>query len=180
MRTRLIALSALVLPLAGCGEEPASDEIASGENISMEEAAQRAKASGVKPQPGEYSVTMDVLEVNMPGAPEGMADMMSKMMGGQSHKYCLTQEDVDKGFENMAKQSQDGDCTFQRFDVNGGDFDGKMTCSHQGQGTMTMTMKGKGTPTSSEMDMTMEGDFTGMGQSTIRMKAKHERIGDCA
>lgn len=180
MRIQLIALAALALPLAACGSDDSVAQVDSGDSISMKEVAERAQDSGMKPEPGEYSVKMEVLEVNMPGAPAGMADMMSKMMAGQTHKYCLTQEDVDKGFEKMARQSQDGDCTFQRFDVNGGDFDGQMTCNKTGQGMMTMTMNGHGTPTRSEMDMTMKGNFTGMGNSTIHMKATHERIGDCS
>lgn len=181
MRNRTIcfatSLAALTLGLTGCGS--ADDPADSDKKISVEEAAERARDSGVKPEPGQYRVTMEVLEVDIPGAPESAIKMMRDMMGGQTHEYCLTQEDVDKGFEEMARQSQDGECTFARFDVDGGNLDAKMTCSHDGQGTMTMTMKGTGGATSSEMDMVMEGSMGGMGTSTIHMKAKHQRIGDC-
>lgn len=179
MRSTSIIVAALSLSLAACGGD-APEEAGSGENLSMEEVANRMESAAVKPQPGQYRVSMEVLEVTIPGAPEGTADMMRGMMGGRSHQYCLTQEDVDKGFENMAKQSQEGDCTFDRWDIDGGQFDGKMSCSVPGQGTMTMTMSGTGTPTRSEVDMKMEGNMAGMGDSTIRMKATHERVGDCA
>ena len=43
-----------------------------------------------------------------------------------------------------------------------------------------MTMAGTATPTSSEMEMTMQGNMSGMGDATIKMKATHERIGDCS
>lgn len=180
MRHLTLLAPIATLALAACSsEEP--DTIDSGEEVSMEEVAARAKASAIKPEPGQYRVTMEVLEVDIPGAPEGAADMMRGMMSGQSHSYCMTQEDVDKGFEEMARNSQEGsDCSFQRFDIDGGEFDAKMTCRADGQGVMTMTMKGSGTPTSSEVDMTMEGNMGGMGDSTIRMRAKHERTGDCA
>lgn len=165
--------------LAACGgPEGAADE-SGGESISVEEVAARAKANAVKPQPGKYKVTMDVLEVDIPGAPEGSVDMMRSMMGGQTHTYCLRPEDVDDGFEAMAKQGQEGDCDFQRFDVDGGKFDAQMTCRSDEGRAMTMTMNGNGTPTSSEVEMTMKGNMTGMGDSTIHMKARHERIGDC-
>ena len=143
--------------------------------------AQRAKVSGVKPQPGKYRVTMDVLEVSIPGAPANMADMMKQSMAKASHEYCLTQEDVDKGFEEMARRSQrSDDCSFEHFNVSGGDYDAKMVCNVQGQGQMTMTMNGKGTPTSSVVDMHMTGQVGSMGEMNMHMKATHERIGECS
>lgn len=172
-----LPLVAITLGLSACGS--ADEEAGSGEGISIEEAAERAKDSGVKPQPGQYRVTMEVLEVDIPGAPPEAVKMMRDMMGGQSHEYCLTQEDVDKGFEEMARQSQDGECSFERFDMDGGDLDAKMVCTQAGQGSVTMTLTGTGSATRSDMDMLMEGNMTGMGKSTIHMKAKHERIGDC-
>lgn len=179
MRSTSLVLATLSLSLAACGGDAAGDNEPS-ENLSVEEVAERTRDNGIKPEPGQYRVSMEVLEVKIPGAPDGAADMMRGMMGGQTHQYCLTQEDVENGFEDMVKQSQEGDCTFDKWDIDGGDFDGKMTCNVPGQGSMTMTMAGKGTPTRSEVDMTMQGNMGGMGESTIRMKATHERIGDCA
>ena len=46
-------------------------------------------------------------------------------------------------------------------------------------GAIEMAMTGTATPTSSVMNMTMTGNMTGMGESTLRMKATHERVGDC-
>lgn len=177
MHIRYLPLAALSLGLAACGSD--TPDSSDGETISMEEVADRAASSAVKPEPGKYSLTMEVLEIDIPGAPPEAAEMMRGMMSAQSQEYCLTQEEVDKGFEEMARQGQDENCTFERFDVDGGDIDAKMSCDIPGQGAVTMTMVGSGTSTSSEMDMTMQGDMTGMGESTIRMKASHERIGDC-
>lgn len=179
MLGRGATIAVLGVALATCGGADQEEAAASGDTISMEDAAEIARNSKMKPQPGQYSANIEVLEVDIPGAPEGTADMMRNMMGNTTTKYCLSQEDVEDGFEQMARQSQDGDCTFERFDVNGGTFDGRMVCNMPGQGSMTMTMRGEGTPTSSTMDMTMEGDIGGMGQSTIRMRATHERVGDC-
>ena len=177
MSYRFVLAPLMVATIAACGDEPADP---AGE-ISIAEAAERAKDSGIKPLPGEYRVTVEVLEVEIPGAPEGMVDAMRGAMGGNTHTYCMTQEDVDKGFEEMARQSQEGqDCSFERFDIDGGDFDGKMVCNVAGQGTMTMTMKGQGSETRSEMDMRMQGNVGGMGQMNMRMKTTHERLGDCA
>ncbi|NVE93532.1 DUF3617 domain-containing protein [Altererythrobacter lutimaris] len=177
MHTRYLPLAALSLGLAACGSD--TPDSSDGETISMEEVADRAESSAIKPEPGKYSLTMEVLEIDIPGAPPEAAEMMRGMMSQQSQDYCLTQEDVDQGFEQMARQGQDENCTFERFDISGGEIDAKMSCDIPGQGTMTMTMDGSATATSSVMDMTMQGNMTGMGESTIRMKASHERIGDC-
>ena len=178
MRTSLIFASLTALAVTACNDS--SDQAQSGD-ISLAEAAERAGESGIKPLAGQYSATMEVLEVSIPGAPEGMADMMQGAMGGRKHSYCLTQEDVDKGFEEMAKQSQENDdCSFERFNVDDGRMDALMICNVEGQGQMTMEMTGTGSPTRSEMDMTMKGDVAGMGEMNMRMKATHERTGDCA
>lgn len=179
MITRLMPAFAFPLLLAGCGSAD-EGEGSSTESISMEDAAERARDSNMKPKPGQYRVTTQLLELDVPGAPDGAMESMRGMMAGQTHEYCLKQEDVDKGFEEMARQTQENkDCSFERFELDKGSFDGRMVCNVPGQGRMTITMKGEGSPTSSTMETRMEGDFSGMGPSTIRMRASHERIGDC-
>lgn len=174
----LVLASSFALTACGGGADEAEE---ASENLSVEEVMERTQAAAIKPEPGQYRVNMEVLEVNIPGAPANLAEMMGNSFGGQSQQYCLTEADVENGFEEMAKRGQESDnCTFDKWDIDGGDFDGKMTCNVPGQGQMVMTMKGKGTPTSSEVDMTMQGNVGGMGDATIRMKAMHERIGDCA
>lgn len=169
----------LAVPLAACGGD-AADDATGSEAVSFEEAAERARSSDVRPRPGLYRSTVEVLEVSLPGAPANMAEMMRSSMGGQAHEYCLTEADVERGFEEMARQSQEqNDCEFERFDVDGVDIDARLRCDFGGQGAMTMTMSGTGGETSSEMNMTMQGNMGGMGDATIRMKAVHERVGDC-
>ena len=176
-RISLVLVAPLALAACG-GDTPAQEEPG---DISMGEAAEMAEGGGSKPRAGQYKVTIEIVEVNIPGAPAGTADMMKDMMAGRSHEYCLTQENVDKGFEEMAKQSQEGaDCSFRRFDIDGGSFDAEMVCNVEGQGAMTMTMDGEGSATRSVMDMTMKGNMGGMGDMTMRMKSTHERIGDCS
>lgn len=178
MHVFVFAAPLALLALAGCGEPEPEGTNADGGGISQSEVAERARNT-VQPQPGRYRAVMQVLEVDIPGAPEGAGDMLRQMMDGQAHEYCLTQEDVDKGYEEMARQSQDGDCTFERFDVEGGEIDARMVCTGQESGSMQMAMTGTATPTSSVMNMTMTGNMAGMGESTLRMKATHERVGDC-
>jgi hypothetical protein len=180
VRYPTIAAITLSLILAACssGED---EQAGSGETISNEEVAERAREA-VRPEPGLYRSTVELLEVDMPGAPAGVEDTMKRMMGGSNstNEYCLTQEDVDRGFEEMARNSQQGDCSFERFDADGGEIDAVMTCDAPGGGTMRITMQGTGGPTSSEMTMSMATEMAGMGTANMRMKATHERIGECA
>ncbi len=178
MRPFVLTASLALVALAGCGESGTEATDAEAGGISQAELAERARDT-IQPQPGQYRAVMEVLEVDMPGAPEGSGDALRQMMDGQSREYCLTQADVDKGYEEMARQSQGGDCTFERFDVDGGSIDALMVCTGEQSTAMRMAMSGTATPTSSVMNMTMTGDMTGMGESTLRMKATHERVGDC-
>ena len=178
MRFGILAASAVALSLAGCSSETDADVDGDGV-VSQEQMAEAAKYA-VKPAPGKYKSTARLVDVDIPGAPDNVVEMMRGSMGEQTSETCLTQEDADKGFEEMAKGSQNGDCTTNKFVVNGGDIDAEMTCAIPGQGEMKMTMDGTGTSTNMDMTMTMEGEMPGMGPAKMTMKIVSERIGDCA
>ena len=147
-----------------------------GENMTAADVAAAAANSDIRPLPGEYRVNMTLLSIDIPDAPPQMAGMMSQIMS-RSFEYCLTQEDVEQGFKEMTRKSQDGECNYQRFSANGGEIDAEMTCTTDGR-TMTMEMEGTGTATSSDITMTMSGDM-GMGPGSMKLRAVHERIGKC-
>ncbi len=168
--------SIAALNLAACGGNNSADADGDGE-ITGAEVAEMADEM-VKPEAGQYRATTELVELEAPGAPPEAVEMMRGMMS-RSFEYCLTQEEADRGFEEMARESQDENCSFEKFDVDGGDIDAVMTCSGQGEGTMRMTMQGSGGRTSSEMTMTMEGNIPGQGEGRMVMNTSHERIGDC-
>lgn len=177
MRNRVSVAVASAFLLVACS---GSDEDGgTGEPISTEELADRARDM-VRPDPGLYRSTVELLEVDMPGAPAGVEDSMKRAMGGSESttEYCLTPEDAERGFEEMAKNSQQADCSFERFDADGGTIDAVMNCKSGGN-AMRMTLQGTGGRTSSEMTMAMEMEAPGMGKAVMRMKATHQRIGDC-
>ena len=175
----LVLLSAATIALAACGS-PDADADGDGE-ISMSEAAEISKDM-VKPEPGKYRATVEMVDVEVPGAPKEVQDMMKQMIsvGAQTHEYCLTKEAADKGFEEIARQSQkNDDCSFEKFEADGGSIDAVMTCSQPGQGTARMTMKGTGSATASEMTMTMDAQAPDGNTMKMTMKSNQERIGDC-
>ncbi|MEM7688896.1 MAG: DUF3617 domain-containing protein [Pseudomonadota bacterium] len=175
------ALAAFALTACGGG---VVDADADGDgNITSEEMAEAVAASGdeIRPEPGKYSTTMDILEIDMPGAPEGMKDMMKSAMG-QSIEYCVTPEMAEKGYADSIKEGQNGDCTVSTFTLDGGDLDMAMTCKtgEGGAGSeMNMALNGAVTPTSSDMTMTMDGEVPELGAMSMKVAYKQNRIGDC-
>ena len=73
MRYPTIAAMTLSLALAACSS--GEDEPSSGETISTEEVAERAR-DAVRPEPGLYRSSVELLEVDMPGM--GTANMRMK------------------------------------------------------------------------------------------------------
>jgi hypothetical protein len=175
MRNRAIwASAAAALMVSACSGGEKADADGDG-TVSASEAADVA-ASMPKPEAGLYRATITMTGIDVPG----MGAEMQGHGGGMTStsEYCLTQADVDKGFEEMMKQGQDGSCSYERFNVAGGDMDAVMLCQTE-EGQARMEMKGTATATASEFDAKMKMDLDGMGNGTMRFKAKHERIGDC-
>lgn len=173
------------LVLAGCGAPDSGQDgaegtvVADGEVLSQDQLAEAASGM-LRPEAGQYQTTMELIDVDIPGMPAAQLDMMKNMFEtAASSEYCLTQEDADKGYEEMVRGGQKGDCEFQKFDTDGGNIDAAMTCNADGA-VSRMTMVGTGTSTSGNMKMTMEQESTEMGTIKMSMNVRHKRIGDCA
>ncbi|KPP88256.1 MAG: DUF3617 domain-containing protein [Erythrobacter sp.] len=174
------AACALLAACGGANEEagePAS-EADDGGAISSEEVLERARAGTVRPLPGLYRSEVELVDVDIPGAPPEATEMMRGQMA-QSNEFCLTEEDVEEGYRRMASEPQGDNCSFTKFDVDGGEIDAAMTCSDPDGGSMNITMQGTGGETSSEFMMRMAGNFGGSGEGSMTMKQSSERIGDC-
>jgi len=159
---RIAAIAGLGLVLAGCGGSDVTTAEADTDNdgaVSVNEAAQVAEASGLKPQAGKYRASTN--------------------MGGMNTdiEYCITPEEAEAGFEGMMQEGQQGDCNYEKFNIAGGDLDAVLVCNVEG-GSMRMAMGGTVSPTSSDLDIKMNGSMGGMNVD-MTMKSQHERIGDC-
>ncbi len=173
MRHMVFLAGGLAGLLAACsGGGTGSD---SNGKVSTAEAVSKA-ASMPQPEAGLYRATITMIGIEVPGMGPNMAGHGGGMT--TTSEYCLTAEDVAKGYEEMLKQGQDGSCSYEKFAVDGGKLDAVMLCETE-QGAARMTMQGTTTPTSSEIDASMKMDLDGMGNGTMRFNAKHQRIGDC-
>ncbi len=174
MKRMILALAGAALA-AGCSGAGDADADGSGE-VSLKEAAKKAEAGGLKPEAGLYKATITMTGIEIPGMPAEMAGHGAGMT--TTTEYCLTQEEVDKGFEEMMKRGQNGECSYERFNLDGGDLDAVMVCKTP-EGTARMEMTGTATPTTSDFNATMAMNVDGMGEGTMKFVAKHERVGDC-
>ena len=68
MRTRILPLAVLSIVLAACDNSPPETE--TDGILSMEEVAERAENSAIKPQPDQYSVSVLPLLTSAQGLPQ--------------------------------------------------------------------------------------------------------------
>ncbi len=172
---RIIMAAAGAIMLVGCSGSGDADADGNGD-ITAKEVAKQAEAEGITPEPGQYKAVITMTGIDIPGMPPEMAGHGAGMT--TTTEYCLNQEEVDKGFEEMMKRGQNGECSYEKFDMKDGAFDGVMVCKTP-EGEARMTMAGTATPTESDFTATMAMDFDGAGEGTMKFAAKHERIGDC-
>jgi hypothetical protein len=169
------SLAALALGLAGCSGGGDTDADGDGK-VSNAEVAKKAEEEGIRPEPGLYRATITMTDIDIPGMPAEMKGHGAGMT--TTTEDCLTEEEVDKGFEEMVKQGQQGECSFETFKLGGGKLDAVMLCKTP-QGDARMSMTGTTTPTSSNFTATTKMKFEGMEEATMSFTAKNERIGDC-
>lgn len=173
---RLVLSVAAVALLAGCSSNEAD---ADGDgNISADEVAK--VMNEVTLEPGEWENTVEIVDVEVEGLPEGVpANAMDAMKTTTVSKTCITEEQAkDPGAEFFAAQEQ-ADCKVKKFDMSGGAISSEMSCSPAGTpGEMTMAMEGQYGPSSYDMTMKMNGGAGGM-KMNITAKSNGKRIGNC-
>jgi len=173
--TGTIAALAFGLALAGCGKSaapPGKDEVA----------AEAAKL--VKPRPGRYTSLTKLVDYRVPGAAPQDADRLRNEMraiAGQERSYCLTPREAEKGFEDMWRQTQQGDCKLGKFAVEGQKLSATMTCTTPQGVTSRVSMEGTGGTESSHMRLTIEQDTRAVPGRGVQMVLEIDNLreGDC-
>ena len=139
-------------------------------------AGAQAIDESMKPQPGKYNSDITLIDANIPGLPKQMLGIIKKRMS-RSTEICLTAEEVEEGYKQALARTQDGECTYERFNATGGTIDAVMICESP-TGPMTMTMNGTGNTTNSDVTMNVVGNM-GQGEGSMTMRVVQKRIGDC-
>src|SRR5690606_8094261 len=160
---------AAAIALAACGGDADTD--ADGK-VSAEEIA-AASEGMVQPLPGQYRASLELLEFEAPGLPEGAKEQMQQIFASglaEGNSFCMTEEDVAKdGAEEMVKNLAESDCTMNAFNVSGGNVTADMQCPGEGGGTSTVKMDGTMTAEGSVMTMDMSQEVPNMGVTRMKM-----------
>ena len=182
MRLALITPAIAALALAACGGGDDNSVAMESEEGLTARQLEGANAAMVKPQPGLYRAEVRLLDVDIPGLPQEQVAAMKGMFSDQSNtatQYCLTPEQAEKGFEELAKSSQNSDCKVQKFNADArGAIDASMTCRN-GDGEAQMELTGRGTPTTLTLTMEMSQEATAVGPASMTMRINQERVGEC-
>ncbi len=173
--TGLLPIAAM---LASCGSDPMSSEAVLDEAASLE-----------KPRAGLYLTETELVSFEVPGLPPEEADRFRTQMGGLAaspQESCVTQEQADKGFEDLLKTIGEGinglTCGFEEFTTDPPQVDAVLVC--EGAAAMKAEIAFAGTADAVSMDMTMDMEASSPlipGQSMeMAFAVSAERIGDCA
>ena len=173
---RVALLIFAAVPLAGCGGPSVNEENASVEEVS-EKVREASRDQGLI-RPGQWTSSVTIERMDMPGVPPQAAEQMKRMVA-QTHtsERCLTPEEVQQPKGDFFGGNEN--CRYDHFTMRGGRIDAQMRCTAQGA-TQVMDMEGTYSPDAYEMRMTSrsEGGPTGQGM-TMQMKVEAERVGEC-
>jgi len=195
MKTRLI-LGAAALALASCGSS-GGDKAGEGGNGSASVGAANRSAAAEAPstaapsggggggdfiQPGEWETKVESMEVDAPGMPQGVKDMMADAMGSMKTtiRDCVTPEEAKRPNADLFAGKDKGNCTSSDFSMSGGRMRGTISCpAGDGQpGSMTMVMDGQFSPQSYTVNQNMTTDAGG-SKMTIKARVSGRRLGEC-
>lgn len=170
------AVLASAFALAACSESTVDADADGDGNVTAAEVGQ--VVSDLRPEPGKYSVTMELVKMDIPGAPPEMANAMGSMMNN-TFEYCLTPEEANKGFEESLREGQDESCSIDKFELTGNDVDMAMSCATPGDGNMNLTMTGTVSPTRTDIAVKTNGTLPQVGEANVEMNMVQERLGEC-
>lgn len=157
----------LLAACSGGGEEKA----AAGNESAAKGGEAAPPAGSVTLSPGEWELTSETLELNIPGMPAGA--MPKEAMQKTSIKTCLTPEQTEKPDAGFFSGQRNPNCTYDGFEMTGGTVNGTISCKAEG-GTQQMAIAGKYEPESYEMRMEMKS-----AQMNMKMHTTGKRVGDC-
>ena len=162
------------LALVACNkDDPATD----GElNASDVDAA--IADNGVMPQPGEYTTSETLVELDAPGmTEESIAAMRAAFNDGAQdpHLFCVTEETTrDQWLSDMTEAN----CSFSSLQADGDELTGVMSCTSEESFNGRVELGGITREAGSNLTMTYVFP-TQAGEGTVRLQVVSEKIGDC-
>lgn len=178
---RVIFVAAAMSLLAGCGDSSGADADGDGNITAQEAAAEAASGGSLAMRPGRWEQKMEFTEINIPGMPAGMADMIRGQMGqGMTVTHCITEEDVQEPTPEMFSGEGQDNCKFEEFNRSGNNMRMRMSCDSEGGGTVNMAMNGEYGVEAYRLNMDMNATGGEQGEMNMKGTVSARRIGDCS
>ena len=138
----------------------------------------------VKPLPGLYRSMTRLTAFDLPGADPQTEDLMRDKFGQilpQTREFCLTPAAAERGFQDLVRQGQQGDCAFDRFVAGKTGLSARMHCRSGANLTSDVSVEGTGAADRSHVDLAIvqAGPSIPGGSETISLAVDNMRIGDC-
>lgn len=183
MRWTMVAAAGLCALIGGCSGGGDATKGAQAEATGSSNSSGNGGGS-ITMQPGQYETRVQVAKFDIPGLPEAQVQAMRQAMAGaagQASRHCLTPEQAARGPAAMAEQAaRSGQCTVDRYDVNGGTIAGHISCSTP-QGRLAQTMTGTMSRTGTQMKIEQEISAASFpqGKAQVELQVSSTRVGDC-
>ena len=178
MRFSLVLAATSALALAACSGETTVEDPGDPEQVA-------AADDLPTPQPGMYTDTAELVEVEMTGGTPEEQEMMNAIFqpgSVQETQVCRTAEETSGGAQEFIETLNDlpEECEMQNFSVDGGNFEATMVCTGGAGESGNVEVAGTMTETSSDVTMTMNMESPEEGR-TMRMviRTQSQRTGDC-
>lgn len=130
-------------------------------------------------EPGEWTLTMEMTEVEAPNAPPAALEAMRAAQRPQVQTECVTPEQAANPDGGMFAPQSNENCEDMDFTMSGGVISLDANCTVPGAGAMEMTMNGTYDRTSLSTDVEMTMANTPLGPMTMRGRMTGERTGEC-
>ncbi|MGX7894680.1 DUF3617 domain-containing protein [Tsuneonella sp. HG222] len=176
---RLALLAALPVALAACSDGGA-DSDADGRITQGEATAEMEQGPDIALQPGQWEQSVSFTEIEMPGAPEALKQMMQQSMTATiTSDTCLAPGDVERPGAGFFAGEGNGECTYEEFDRTGNHLKMRMTCA-EGDASNTIAMEGDIGEAEYAFDLTTTVNGAPQGPMTMKGKIAARRVGECA
>jgi len=172
--------AAIMLGLAACSNETSVEDPSDPDQIAA------AMDNLPSPQPGQYQLTGELVELEIPGAGEEEMALISGLLKGgfeQAQSFCVTEEMAAEGFQQWVKQIQTipEDCEYTSYETTGSTLKGVMACSSDDGTSGTIELSGTMTETEQNFSysMDMKNPNEEVGEMRMAATMKTSRTGDC-
>ena len=171
MRHSIAAAAGLLL--VACGGQESGNKQGDGNEANASAGAGGGSAATMRA--GEWEMTTQVVSMNIPNMPQGMAPPTPPPTTVRS---CLTEEQVAQPNANfLTGKGENGGCRSENMSMTGGRIQGSVVCTAQGS-EMRMTLSG--TFGAESLDLTQQVHASAQGQTMqTEVRTTGRRVGEC-